>query len=291
MKNPLSVFVEAEELISLKASPDNSPVREENFDDWEVLQSGLQSEAKMNQNSVACLLSLIKNCLNGHEFNQEYMLKTDAIAVIGSILAECDPKIFDVHVLMSVQTLIESIHNEIPHTNMDLLHILYTDLIFDFRIWSRAQFQIIIGHIQYISAIIKDDRKYFRKHFGIQFMLDTLQEYFVNQNQQNENKLTEQDKQTIRDALLRVIKYYIQKEINIREVSQILSFLAQIKNEVVICEVLEMLLNLMETKHCKDQIYLLMYEPHMAELLYVLLLDKNCTTKVHGIVLKVSVTR
>jgi neurobeachin-like protein 1/2 len=62
----------------------------------------------------------------------------------------------------SLQLLVEAIQNEVPAANLDLLHVLYKELVFDFRIWSKAQFQIIIGHIQYISTIIKDDRKYFR---------------------------------------------------------------------------------------------------------------------------------
>lgn len=114
---------------------------------------------------------------------------------------KCDASLFDVHVLMGMQLLIEAIQNDMPVANLDLLHTFYHNIVFDFRIWARTQFQIIIGHIQYIQAIIKDDRKYFRygpysysfgpiesnvstilcfrKHYGIQFMLDVILEHFT----------------------------------------------------------------------------------------------------------------
>ena len=34
------------------------------------------------------------------------------------------------------------------------------------------------GHIQYLSTIIKDDRKYFRKKYGVQYMLDVIRTYY-----------------------------------------------------------------------------------------------------------------
>lgn len=75
---------------------------------------------------------------------------------------KCDANLYDVHVLMAMQLLIEAIQNDMPIANLELLQTFYRDIVFDFRIWARTQFQIIIGHIQYIQAIIKDDRKYFR---------------------------------------------------------------------------------------------------------------------------------
>jgi len=36
----------------------------------------------------------------------------------------------------------------------------------------------IVGHIQYLSTIIKDSRRLFRKKYGVQFLLDTLRVYY-----------------------------------------------------------------------------------------------------------------
>ena len=34
------------------------------------------------------------------------------------------------------------------------------------------------GHIQFINTIVKDDRKYFRKTYGVQFVLDTIRSFY-----------------------------------------------------------------------------------------------------------------
>lgn len=36
----------------------------------------------------------------------------------------------------------------------------------------------VVGHIQYLSTIIKDSRRLFRKKYGVQFLLDTLRIYY-----------------------------------------------------------------------------------------------------------------
>lgn len=51
---------------------------------------------------------------------------------------------------------------------------------------------------------------------------------------------------------------------------------------------LELLLSHMNSKNCKDQIYLLMHEPQTAELCYSLLADKNSDFMLQSTVLKVS---
>jgi len=37
---------------------------------------------------------------------------------------------------------------------------------------------VFLGHIQYLSTIIKDDKKYFRKKYGVQYLLDTINTYY-----------------------------------------------------------------------------------------------------------------
>ncbi|XP_058062662.1 neurobeachin-like protein 1 isoform X2 [Anopheles bellator] len=271
---PASEIPAANELISL--SPVESPLKEERFGDWEMLQLNSLTEAKIIQNPIACFLCLVRNFINGNDANKESMLKNDVIAITSALLQKCHELLFDVNVLMAVQLLIESIQNEMPSGNMELLHVLHRDLVFNFRIWSKAQFQIVIGHIQYISTIIKDDRKYFRRNFGIQYLLDVIHEHFT-----NNTSLTPQDAKMVRESLLRIIKYYIQKEVNIKEISTLLTFLTTLKHETAVGEIIDMLLLLIEGKHVKDQIFLLMYEPHMAEAMYTLFIDRSFGSEVH----------
>ncbi|XP_055608825.1 neurobeachin-like protein 1 isoform X2 [Uranotaenia lowii] len=276
---PDSDISTSDQLISL--TPVASPTRDERFGDWEMLQPNSLTESKIIQNPIACFICLMRTFIHGNNLNKENILKNDGIPIISQLLQKCNPALFDVNVLMSVQLLVESIQNEMPSANMELLHVLYKDLVFNFRIWSRAQFQIIIGHIQYISAIIKDDRKYFRKHFGAQFILDVVQEFFA-----GTCTIPVQDARMIRDSLLRILRYYISKEVNIKEISAILTFLTTIKVEPVVVEIIEMLTTLIEGKHVKDQIFLLMYEPNMAEALYTLFMDRHFGNEVHTRLLK-----
>lgn len=210
-KIPACDIPTSDELLPL--TPVASPTREDHFGDWEMLQPNSLTENKIIQNPIACFICLVRNFMHGNDLNKESILKNEGISLVSQLLQTCNEAWFDVNVLMAVQLLIESIQNEMPSANMDLLHVLYKDLVFNFRIWSRAPFQIVIGHIQYISAIIKDDRKYFRKHFGTQFLLDVIQEFFA----ANCN-LPLQDAKMVRDSLLRILRYYLQKEVNIKEV-------------------------------------------------------------------------
>lgn len=193
-----------------------SPTSAEDMGEWEVLASTAYTEWKIIQNPLACFLCLIRHFSNGHKINQEHMLKSDCIGTMAAMLATCSPHLIDVNVLMASHLLIESVQNSIPTPNVELLEVIYTDFIFDFKIWSRAPFQVTIGHIQYISTMIKDDRKFFRKKFGIQFFLDTIRLYYSGSNGPEED-----DIQAVRISLLDIIKYYILKDLNAKEVSDL----------------------------------------------------------------------
>lgn len=130
--------------------------------DWEILSSNTYTEYKMIQNPIGCILCLIRYFMSNHDLNQEQFLKFDCIGIIATLLTKCDPDVIDVNVLMASHLLLETIQNQLPTANKELLETLYNQFIFDFKIWSRAPFQVTIGHIQYINTMIKDDRKYFK---------------------------------------------------------------------------------------------------------------------------------
>lgn len=251
--------------------------------DWEVLASTTYTEWKMIQNPIGCFLCLVRYFINGHELNQEQLIKFDCMGIIGFMLTKCNADLVDVDVLMASHFLIECAQNQMPGPNMELLEMIYTDFIFDFKIWSRAPFQVTIGHIQYISTIIKDDRKYFRKKFGIQFFFDIIRQYYT-----IPDKLTADDGQAVRMSLLEIIKYYIQKDLNIKEVCVIISFIASVTYEQLIIEIFDLLISQMNNKKVNDQIFLLLHEPTTADLCYSLLVDKKYDTRLQSIVLNVS---
>lgn len=130
--------------------------------DWEILSSNTYTEYKMIQNPIGCFLCLVRYFISNHDLNQEQLLKFDCIGIAASLLVKCTPDMIDVNVLMASHLLLESVLNQQPVANMELLETIYNEFIFEFKIWSRAPFQVTIGHIQYISTMIKDNRKYFK---------------------------------------------------------------------------------------------------------------------------------
>lgn len=101
------------------------------------------------------------------------------------------------------------------------------------------------------------------------------------------DRLSEEDAQAVRVALLEIIKYYIHKDLNIKEVCIIVSYIASVNHEYLIVELMELIWTQMNSKNCLDQLFLLLHEPQTAELCYALLTDRKYSTRLHLTVLKV----
>ena len=83
--------------------------------------------------------------------------------------------LIDVNVLMAAQLMVEM---AVSSQEQKLIYQIYQSILFDFRIWSKSDFPVQIGHIQYLSTLVKDDRKYFRRKFGVQFVSRGLNKLF-----------------------------------------------------------------------------------------------------------------
>ncbi|XP_053953173.1 neurobeachin-like protein 1 isoform X1 [Anastrepha ludens] len=256
-----------------------TPTAEE-FSDWEMLSSNSYTEWKMIQFPIASFICFLRYLTHCHENNQENMLNSECLPMIGAMLRKCSPSLFDVNALMATHLFIESLQNQKSesgnaHGNSTLLDVLYTDIAFNFHIWVRMNFEITLGHVQYLSAMIKNDRKFFRKKFGIQFFLDVVRDHYS-----TPDSITPDDAKTIRSAMYAIVCFYLQKDVNIKEVSTMISFLASVRRENVLIEFLEMLTFHVNGKNCKDQMILLLYEPQTANLLYNYFVDKSYSTEV-----------
>ena len=119
-------------------------------------------------------LTLIKNLTINHPENQEQLMRGGGVAIIGSLLQKIDATLIDVNVLMASQLFVE-LATSTKQTK--LLYQFNHSILFDFRIWSRSEFHMQIGHIQYIATLVMADRKYFRKKFGVQFLLDVVRQH------------------------------------------------------------------------------------------------------------------
>uniref|UniRef100_A0A4W3HXN9 Neurobeachin-like protein 2 n=1 Tax=Callorhinchus milii TaxID=7868 RepID=A0A4W3HXN9_CALMI len=186
-------------------------------------------KARLEKNVIATFLLTIKHFIRRHPINQENLIHSHGVATLGALLQKVSSGLADVNMLVAVQLLIEQVSIE---KNTQLLHQMYQFLLFDFRIWSHGDFPFRIGHIQYLSTIIKDNRKLFRKKYGVQFLLDTIRMYY--------GDLSLDDVKTIRASLYGLIKYFINKGVTQEEVQSIIGYIAAINDEEQVSQ----------TRHC-----------------------------------------
>jgi hypothetical protein len=107
--------------------------------DWEMLPSSSFSDWKLEQNAISGFLTLIRNLVSGHTINAEQLMRGGGVAIIGSLLQTAQPKMIDVNVLMASQLLVELAQASPDHR---LLYQIYHSILFNFKIWSRAEVRI-----------------------------------------------------------------------------------------------------------------------------------------------------
>ena len=136
---------------------------------------------------------------------------------------------------MAVQLLVEFARDA---NDPAFLQSLYQHILFDMRIWGRSQFHVRIGHVQYLSNLIHEDRLSFRKKYGPQYLLDVIKQHYQNGDQSD---LCIDDRKTMRQALLGILKLYLSKEITANDISAITGFLWSVRdNEMVIVKKLNL---------------------------------------------------
>lgn len=88
---------------------------------------------------------------------------------------------------------------------------------------------IIKGIVKIIYLLIKNDRKLFRKRFGVQYFLDTIRTFYTTCDVLSVNHIT-----ILRGSLLDIVRYYISKEVNISDVDIIVRYLITCKSETMV---------------------------------------------------------
>ncbi|XP_049608212.1 neurobeachin-like protein 1 isoform X1 [Syngnathus scovelli] len=250
--------------------------------EWVILPSSRASEARLEKNLVATFLLVLKHFLQRHAINQENLLHSHGVATLGALLQKLPAGHIDVNVLVAMQLLIEQVTYE---KNQGLLQQLHTHLLFNFNIWNKGDFPLRIGHIQYLTTVIKDNRKQFRKKYGVRFLLDIIRLYY-GKNSNKESDLSEDDIVNIRASLCDLIKYYISKGVSQEEMHSIIGYIAAIGDEDQICGLFEMLLSLLQNSPSRDQLFLLLFEPGAADSCYALLLNNKHSDRLRELVFK-----
>uniref|UniRef100_A0A8C9L807 Neurobeachin like 1 n=1 Tax=Pavo cristatus TaxID=9049 RepID=A0A8C9L807_PAVCR len=224
--------------------------------DWVVLSSTKASEARLEKNIVATFILVIKHFIQRHHVNQENLIHCHGVATLGTLLQKVPSILMDVNVLMAVQLLIEQVSVE---KNLQLLQQMYQHLLFDFSIWNSGDFPFRIGHIQYLSTIIKDSRRLFRKKYGVQFLLDTLRVYYGKQAKS----------QLIYGSNCMCFYIYIYPASAAWGPNLFTPQVFQLWG------ILDVLFSLLHSSSAPDQLFLLLFEPGNADILYALLLHQR----------------
>ncbi|KAM4836011.1 neurobeachin-like protein 1 [Thomomys bottae] len=247
-----------------------------------VLASTKASESRLEKNLLATFILIVKHFIQRHPINQDSLIQSHGVATLGALLQKVPGTLMDVNVLMAIQLLIEQVSLE---KNMPLLQQMYHYLLFDFSIWNRGDFPFRIGHIQYLSTIIKDSRRVFRKKYGVQFLLDTLRIYYGSGCKYNE--LSPDEIRTIRTSLYGLIKYFLCKGGTHEEIQSIMGYIATTSEEEQLYGILDVVSGLLRTSPTRGQLFLLLFEPGNADILYALLLNQKYSDKLREIIFKV----
>ncbi|CAI9594080.1 unnamed protein product, partial [Staurois parvus] len=132
------------------------------------------------------------------------------------------------------------------------------------------------------QPLLKTTKKLFRKKYGVQFLLDTIRIYYS-----KETSLAPEDLTTIRASLFGLIKYFLSKGGTQEEIQSIIGYIAATSDEQQLYGILEIVYHLLITSPTIDQLFLLLFEPGSADMLYALLLNQRYSDRLKELVFKI----
>ena len=160
-----------------------SPTSLELPTDWIIVRKQSQKhlsniENRLISNPIASIINLIRCVLSSTSMIIliEQMTKYYNVELLGQHLNHLSPFFVDQQLLIAIQQLIES--SRLNESSNLLANQLIQYILLDFGLWNKAKYHVRISHLQYVSTIIKDEKKYYRTNFGVQFFLDVIRQHF-----------------------------------------------------------------------------------------------------------------
>uniref|UniRef100_A0ACB8FWE4 Uncharacterized protein n=1 Tax=Sphaerodactylus townsendi TaxID=933632 RepID=A0ACB8FWE4_9SAUR len=234
-----------------------------------LIPLGKSSESRLEKNGVAAFLLLVKNFIRGHPVNQESLVQCHGPPIIGALLQNVPSQMMDMNVLMASEILMDQVASEGHHL---LLHLLYQYLLFDFSIWSNCDFAVRLGHIQYLSNIIKDHKQRIRKKYGVQYILDSIRTYY---GTYKEKPVATDDIKTVQTSLFSLVKDFLSRSFSTEEMRCALNYLAAVNDEHQVCGVLEVMHSLQKSSPAQEQLFTFLFEPGNIEIFFSLLVQRK----------------
>ncbi|XP_041797544.1 neurobeachin-like protein 2 isoform X1 [Chelmon rostratus] len=232
-----------------------------------LLPLNKSSEGRLERNSIAAFLLMVKNLIRHHTVNQESLLHCHGPSIIGAMLSKVPGSMMDMNVLMACQLLLEQVFNE---GNSPLLQQLYQHLLFDFRIWTKSHFAVCLAHVQYLSSVIHKGKQRMKRKYGVQYLLDTLRTYY---SVEKDGSCLSDEKQTIQTSLFALLKDFLKSPTS-EELHSVLAYILSVGEEQQAVRALDVLYELLRSSPPREQVQAVLLEWGV-EQLYCLLLTPN----------------
>uniref|UniRef100_A0A669D9I1 Neurobeachin-like protein 2 n=1 Tax=Oreochromis niloticus TaxID=8128 RepID=A0A669D9I1_ORENI len=226
-----------------------------------LLPLNKSAEGRLERNSIAAFLLMVKNLIRQHPVNQESLLHCHGPSIIGAMLSKVSGSMMDMNVLMACQLLLEQVVSE---GNSLLLQHLYQHLLFNFRIWTKSHFAVCLAHIQYLQTVINKSKQRMRRKYGVQYILDTVRTYY--------SSLSD-EKQTIQTSLFALLKDFLKSPTQ-EELHSVLAYILTVGEEQQVVKALDVLYELLRSSPPREQVQTVLLEWGV-EQLYSLLLNPS----------------
>uniref|UniRef100_A0A665UCL4 Neurobeachin-like protein 2 n=1 Tax=Echeneis naucrates TaxID=173247 RepID=A0A665UCL4_ECHNA len=223
-----------------------------------------KSEGRLERNSIAAFLLMVKNMIRHHPVNQESLLHCHGPSIIGAMLSKVSGSMMDMNVLMACQLLLEQVFSE---GNSPLLQQLYQHLLFDFRLWTKSHFAVCLAHVQYLSSVINKSKQRMKRKYGVQYILDTIRTV------EKDGSPLSDEKQTIQTSLFALLQDFL-KSSTPEELHCVLAYIVAVGEEQQVVRALDVLYELLRSSPPREHVQAVLLEWGV-EQLYSLLLTPS----------------
>ncbi|XP_022621350.1 neurobeachin-like protein 2 isoform X1 [Seriola dumerili] len=229
-----------------------------------LLPLNKSTEGRLERNSIAAFLLMVKNLIRHHPVNQESLLHCHGPSIIGAMLSKVPGSMMDMNVLMACQLLLEQVFNE---GNSPLLQQLYQHLLFDFRIWTKSHFAVCLAHVQYLSSVINKGKQRMKRKYGVQYILDTIRTFYSGEK---DGSSLSDEKQTIQTSLFAMLQDFLKSPTS-EELHSVLAYILTVGEEQQVVRALDVLYELLRSSPPREHVQAVLLEWGV-EQLYCLLL-------------------
>lgn len=129
-------------------------------------------------NPIASVIHLIRCvlCSKSMSVLTEQFTKYLNVEIFADCLNRLSPHFLDQQMLISIEELIES--SRLANPSASLTAQLIEHVLLDFALWKKSNHYVRLLHLQYTFKTLREEKKFDRDKFGLQFFLDVLKQHF-----------------------------------------------------------------------------------------------------------------